>query len=313
MTRLGVPSQPRTALGQVRETLGRVEDGLGRLPGSGAAAVELVILLDEAAGRLDELEAAGANVGAERERLESAWRRMQRQARDLLREAGPALRAERERRGAEAERPWWFLDQSYAQTQRRAVGKALLVGLAVLLTVAFGWFVYERWIGPPPEVRQALRYIATGQELASGGELEAALESFEAAVALTPDDPEPLLWAGVLRQELGDAEGARENYDAARELVPGERSFLFQRGTILLQVGDTEAALVDAEAAIRLSPRWGYGFYLRASAEAEQGRIETAITDYQVAADLAHVAEDVELEAMARAQLALLEQYPQDR
>ena len=69
-------------------------------------------------------------------------------------------------------------------------------------------------------------------------------------------------------------------------------------------------ARADAERVVRLAPDWGYGFYLRASVELAEGDPEAALIDYQRAADLAQAADDPQLEAMARAQIALILQAP---
>lgn len=311
MTRLAVPSRPRSPLDEVRQALERVEMRLANLRGSGADGVEVLLLLDQVADRLEELEAAGADVRAERGRLESAWQGLQRKARLFLREVGPALRAERERRTVGPLRPWWWLDEAYGRAQRRALGRGLLVALAVVATVAVGWLAYERFLAPPPQVRQALRHAAWGQERMEAGDLAGALAKFEAAARLTPDDPEMVLWVGVLRQKLGDEEGAQAAYGVARCLGLSEKEFLLRRGTLFLEAGDLEAARADAEAAIELDPRWGYGFYLRASVEAAAGEIGAAVADYRRAADLAHIAGDTQLEAAARAQMAFFLFYPE--
>ncbi|HEC34395.1 MAG TPA: hypothetical protein ENI37_06730 [Chloroflexi bacterium] len=309
MTRLAVPSRPRSPLDEARQALDQVEARLGSLRGSGTDAVEILSLLDRAAGRLEELEAAGADMRTERVRLESVWQGLQRQARAFLREVGPALRAERERREAETLGPWWSLDRIYAQTQRRALRKRLLVALAAALVVAAGWLVYERFLAPPPSVRQALRHAARGQERLEAGDPVGALAEFEAAACLTPDDPEMLLWIGILRQRLGDEDGAQAAYEAARDLGLNDEEFLLQRGTLFLQVGDLERARADAEAVVGLSPRWGYGFYLRACVEEAAGEIQAAVADYRHAADLANAAGDAQLEATARVRMGLLIQY----
>ena len=309
MTRLAVPSRPHSPLDEVRGMLDEAEARMSSLRGTGADALEVLRLLDRAAERLERLGAAGADVRAERGRLDGIWQRLQRRAGAFLREAGPALREERSRRAGEPLRPWWSLDELHARRQRRALGRGLLVGLAVALLLVAGWAAYERFLAPPPEVRQALRHAARGQELLEAGDAVGALAEFEAAARLTPDDAETWLWIGVLRQRLGDEAGAQAAFEKVQGLGLSQEQFLVQRGTILLQIGELEPARTDAEAAVRLAPEWGYGFYLRASVEAAAGELEAALADYQRAAELAHAAGDAELEATARAQIGFLLQY----
>ncbi|HEY76212.1 MAG TPA: tetratricopeptide repeat protein [Thermoflexia bacterium] len=304
-----IPPRPHTRLDQVRETLDEIEARLPNLRGTGPKAIELLLLFDQVAETLDRLEEAGADVRAERGRLDSAWRTLRRRARVFLKEVGTDLRERREQQKEARLRPWWFLDHIHAREQRRGLLRKGLFGLIGGILLVLGWVGYERFLAPPEEVRQALRHAEEGQSWLEQGDLERALAEFEAAAALTPDDPEMWLWVGVLRQRLGDEGGAEAAFRKARNQGLAEWEFRFQRGTLLLQIGDLEAALIDAESAIELAPDWGYGYYLRASVRAMKGDIEAALIDYQQAADLAHAAEDTQLEAMARTQMALLLQY----
>jgi len=310
MARWVIRPKPHSRLDEAREALDQIEARLPSLRGTGGEAVQLLALLDRVAETLDRLEVAGADVRAERGRLDSAWQALQRHARTFLREAGDALREERDRRGPGPLRPWWYLDQAYARQQRRNLLRRGLLALGGVLLLVLTWLMYDRFLAPPPEVRQALRHADQGQDWALSGDLERALAEFEAAAALTPDDPEMWLWVGLLRQRLGDEAGANQAYEKARQQGLDEKAFHFQRGTFLLQIGDAEAAMADAESAIALAPEWGYGYYLRACVEVLQGETQAAVIDYQRAADLAQAVEDHELEAMARTQMGFLLQSP---
>lgn len=310
MTPVVIPPRPHSLLDEVREVLDQIEARLTRIPGSGPDALEILRLLDQAAERLERLEEAGADTRAERGRLDGAWQGLQRQARTFLREVGPALRAERSRRAGESLRPWWSLDGLYARHRRRVLVRWLSAGGGLLLLLVGGWMAYERFLAPPPQLRQALRHAARGQELLEAGDVAGALAEYEAAAHLTPNDPEMLLRVGVLRKMSGDETGAETAFEMARRLERSQEEFLVRRGAVFLELGDIEAARADAEEAVRLAPEWGHGFYLRASIEAMVGEFEAALADFQRAAELAHAAGDAELEAMARVQIGYLLQRP---
>ena len=309
MTKWAVPHRPTGPLDDAREALGKAGACIASISGSGPKGLEILYLLDTAASRIEDAEAAGADVRAERGRLETAWSSLRRQARVFIREVGPALADARAHRESTHPGPWWTLDLEYARMQRRSLGRAALGALTVVLLLGISWLVYEHFIAPPPEIRQAFTHIARGEERATQGDLTGALEEFEAAAALAPNEIEPHLWLGVLRQSTGDGGGAQAAYDSVRALGLEERELLLERGSLFLQLGNLEAAQQDAQAAIQLAPEWGYGHYLRASVEEAAGEIEAAIDDYRVAADLAREAEDAELEAAARVQMGLLIQY----
>ncbi|MBN1956517.1 MAG: hypothetical protein JW900_15915 [Anaerolineae bacterium] len=312
MTCPDVTLRPRSTLDQARTALERVEVTLGNLKQAGPGAIELLDLLDQIADQLDQVEAARADVRAERARLASTWGGLQKHAPLFLRQVGPALQAERERRGPAACRPWWSIDHAVAQQTRDILRQRLWLLLGIASAVLLGWLAYEQWLAPPLPLRQALRHVAAGEEYVDGGDLARALVEFETASALAPDDPETRLWIGVLRQTLGDEPGAQAAYAAARELGVEGETFLFQRGSFLLQVGNLPGARADAEAAIALAPQWGYGFLLRAAVEAATGEAAAARADYERAIALACAAGDADLEALARLQMDWLLQYEGD-
>lgn len=309
MTRLTVPSQPHSAVQPLRADLERVENHLVDLRRAGPAAIEVPLLLERAACRIAELEAAGADVRAERVRLEAAWQRLQRNARPFLRQAGAALRAERQRLGEQASGPWWQLDRRQAEVESQAYRRSGLLALTAVLLLVAAWLAYDRWLAPPAATRQALAHLANAQEQLAAGASNVALAECEAALALLPDDADALLCAGVLRQELGDADGAQQAYQAARQAGLSEGELLLQRGMLWLQVGNLAAARADAQALLSADPDGGYGFYLRAAVEVEAGNVDAAVADYQRAIECARAAGDDELEATATVQRGLLLQY----
>lgn len=310
MTRLSVPDQSNTLLDQVRQALAQIETGVANLRRSGNDPLQLLVLMDQVSRQLEMLGGVGADVRAERARLDSAWQALQRNALWVVRRAGPALREERERLGSKASGPWWWLDHNAAHQQRRRTGRALGVIAILSLCLLASLLAYELFVAPPPRERQAMRHLDRGQEAWEAGDATGALAEFEAAATLVPNDAATMLWMGVTRQELGDLEGAQAAYAAARERFVGEREFLFERGLAFVDVGDLPAARADAEAVVALSPQWGYGFYLRATVEAAEGRVEAAVADFRRAAELAHAVEDDQLESAARVQMGLLMEVP---
>lgn len=305
-----VPHKPLSRADALRETLDRLETRLVNLSGAGADGMEILFLLDEAASQIEALEAAGVDVRVERNRIDAVWEKLQRRAGQFTREAGPAVARAREQEEGQLHRPWWDIDRTYATTRRRRVVRFALAGLALLFLLVGGWWAYDRYLAPPPEVREAIRHLYRGQEAVAAGDLEQARELFESATTLRPDDYETLIYLGVLREETGDEQGAEEAYAAARALGIEERTFLFRRGLDFLEVGNLEAAAADAHAAIERAPDWGYGYYLRGVVAKRRGETEAAVADLQRAADLAHAAGDTDLESVARAEIGLMMRFP---
>jgi tetratricopeptide (TPR) repeat protein len=305
-----VPRKPLSRADAVREALDEVETRLANLQGAGASVVEVLPLLDRAATQVEALEEAGVDVRVERSRLDAAWEKLRRRAGRFTREAGPAVAQARERGEGDLRRPWWNIDRTYAVSWRRRIVRLALAGLAFLLLLAGGWWAYQRYLAPPPEVREAIRYRYRAEEEIAAGDLERARELFESVVQLRPDDPETWIFLGVLRQETGDIRAAESAYAEARALGVEERTFLFRRGLDFLEVGNLAAAAADAQATIEQDPEWGYGYYLRGVIAERREEFEAAVADLERAAELAHAAGDTELESVARAEMGLMMRFP---
>ena len=306
MGKFYVPSTARTPADRIREALGQAELLASRLRGAGPQVLELLHLLDQGADALAELEAGGADVRAERARFETVQRQLRRRQGLFLAEAGGACQEERAAVQPDPARWWWFLDEAVVQQRVRRLRRWLLGILVAALVLSGVWWAYDRFIAPPPQVRQAYQLSLSGETLAGAGDLRAALAQFEAAAALTPEDPEPWIWQGVIRSELGELDDAQAAFETARSLYQTDFDFLLDRGRAYLRVGNLDAASADIEQAILESPDSGHGYLLRSGVAMERGDYAAAVADLEQAAELAQAAGDAQLEAVARAQRAMV-------
>ena len=308
MGKFFIPSTTRTPADRVRESLDRAERRIANLRGAGPQVLELLHLLDQAAQGLEELEVSGVDVRAERVRFETVQRQLRRQQCCFLAEIGVVFQEERAAVQPERLRWWWFLDEAVARQRQRQLRRGLLGVLVAAALLLMAWLAYDRFIAPPPQVRQAFRHSNTGESLVEEGNLLAALAEFEAAAALAPDDPDLWLWRGVIHFELDELDDAEVAFDTACTLYETDFDFLLARGMTYLRVGDLTAASADAERAIVESPRSGWGYYLRASTAVGEGDYDAAVADLERAGDLARADGDAQLEAYARTQRAMVVQ-----
>jgi len=267
MGKFFVPSTARTPADRVREALDQAELLGSRLRGAGPQVLELLHLLDQGVTALAELEAAGMDVRAERVRFETVQRQLRRRQGLFLAETGVAFQEERAVVRPDRARWWWFLDEAVARQRVRRL---------------------RRWL---------LGILVTALLLSA---------EFEAAAALTPGDPEPWIWQGVIHAELGEPDDARVAFETARSLYETDFDFLLGRSRTYLRVGDLPAASADIEQAIVENPDSGQGYLLRAGIVTEQGDYAAAIADLERAAELAQAAGDTQLEAVARTQRAMV-------
>lgn len=111
-----------------------------------------------------------------------------------------------------------------------------------------------------------LAFVNWGIDKAEAGELEAAIEKFEQAVAIAPDRPEPLNNLGVALAKLGRIDEAIVYFEKAYQLDHKSAKALTMWGAALLEKGQFDAAQEKYKEAITLSPQnpepyvnWGIG------------------------------------------------------
>jgi len=304
--RLIVPLKSHSPADQVREALDRADKRLASLRGAGADALEILVVFDLAVSRLAEIEQAGADVKAEESRLDTLLAKFRRTQKLFLREAGSALRKERASIAPSRERWWWYIDEIAAEERRQKLAQSLKRSLIVVIILLVAAFVYDRFIAPPEYVREAMRYTASGESLVDQSDLVGALPEFEAGVAANPDDAGIWVWIGVVNSELGDAAAAEDAFDRARALADNNVDFLLKRSQTYQRVGNIDAAMDDVTAALAQDPNSGWAYILRGNVFAQMGDFDSALADLDTAAELAGESGDVQLEAYARTQRAMM-------
>lgn len=311
MGKLYVQSKARTRIDRLRLELDQAERVTSELGNGTARAFDLLHLLDSIEERLSDLEARDADVRVERVRFEGVQRQLRNKRRDLVSETRDDIADARA--GIETTDCgwWWFIDEIVARERRRTWLRRVIAGVAVVLLFAAAWFAYERFVAPPPEVRQAYRYIESGRLAVDEGNTVEALTKFESAGELTPNDPEPWLWSGALQTKLGRSGAAEILFQKAQALYATRFDFVLNRGRVYLESGQPERAQADVDTAIALEPDSGWGYYLRAGVAVRKGDYGTALDDLQRAIDLADENGNGRLQTMAASQRARLAQmYP---
>ena len=167
---------------------------------------------------------------------------------------------------------------------------------------------------------ESLAYTSRGQAKQRKGDVEAAIEDFEAAVGIKPDNPQIYFALGNLNERLKRNDKAIEHFgnaikynpkyadaylkrarlhqiqgrnDAAAEdlkqiaiLNPNNPRAYSQRGQLLLLIGDTDEALRCFSKALEIDPQNVDSLVNRGSLYAASGEYDLAINDFSRAVKL---------------------------
>lgn len=304
MGKLYVPAKARTPADRVRQLLSKAEQDVTSLSGAGPEALQILHAFDQIENDLSQLEQRDVDLRVERTNFETLQRQLRDRKRRFLKEAGRDLQEERERIDPARSKWWWYLDELAAKQRWRRLRRVGIAGAAVLVILTAAWLAYERFLAPPPEVGQAYRQMEMGQRQAQEEDFRGALAAFQAATELTPDEPEPWLWKGVIHDQLDNSDEAQNAFQAARRLYDTPFDFVLNRGRVYLQAGDVQHAETDVMTAIELNPDSGWSYYLRAGIAMRNGDPGTALADLDRAVTLAEKNGDAKLQALASTQRA---------
>jgi tetratricopeptide (TPR) repeat protein len=113
-----------------------------------------------------------------------------------------------------------------------------------------------------------------------------AIECFDKAIEIRPDDPVPHHARGVALYRLARDEEAIVEFNRAIELDSEYSRAYYSRGLVYKAMEDYDSALSDFCAAIEIDPKEGDYFYSRGLLFIEMDRLDEAFDDYVRACDL---------------------------
>ncbi|MBL7199526.1 MAG: tetratricopeptide repeat protein [Anaerolineae bacterium] len=282
-------------------------------PGAQAEDVlELFYLLDRLLEGYSRLNSLGIDLRAETTRLQTLHGLVSHAAplivRTLARRGG--LDRLRARHTPSIEEWWWYLDRRVAAERARRFRRWLwsATGAAVLFAVLA--VLYVRYLRPPEAVRLRHDFVYAAEAQLQKGDYVAALDSFQRALELAPEDPELSLMIGILYELLERPREAAESF-ARAEASYGDRALALsmrsQRYALLGQFDKSEA---DALEAVALDEQLALAYWSLGSAYEGQARTLEAIAAFRQCADKARQQEQNELYVIASTRLATLMQMP---
>jgi tetratricopeptide (TPR) repeat protein len=133
---------------------------------------------------------------------------------------------------------------------------------------------------PLTNPRYAEAYFYRGLLYFNNGDVEQALDDYNAAIDLAPTFYEALYRRGyIYARILGDQEQARADFDASIQIHPTAYAHC-KRGELRAAAGDVEGGLLDTTRAIELDPAYACAYYSRGNMYLNSGQPEEAVADF---------------------------------
>jgi tetratricopeptide (TPR) repeat protein len=275
---------------------------------SSEQALNLLRDLDQARTLLQQFESTELDLLPERSRFTMIQARLKKQAPSLLKALGGVTELEKQRPiPAPPQTQWWWYVDELVAAQRRRWLRGVMIGLVIALLLVGGLILlFQTVLAPSPEAVARLEAQDQAEAAIVQGSYAEALNFIEAGLAKVPDDPDLLIYKGVVQELLGDEAIARQSFNQAQTKLNDPLHFYLMRSQLNLRIGRAIEAEGDAQAAIGLDQSSAAAWLLLGQALEIQQKIDDAILAYQKASELANVNNDPQIYVTARLALGRL-------
>lgn len=287
----------------LRQMIGETEKLMVSITSASAPAV--MRQNTEAHALLDRLAAGGADMRAERSRLDTIDDRILKFSKEIVKAVGgpanfAALRNEAS--GTYSNARWWRLDDEVAAANRSRMTK-IGIGVGALAVVLLLGFLLRGVLFPPDPVGDAIFGMQAGLR---DNDMPRALSALDAGLTKVPTSTTLLAWQGLLLERMNDPR-SEQSFAKGFE-VAGEERFLLERAQVAVQMGDNDRAIADTTRALELNPNSAEAYYIRSSGFEGREELQRALEDLDKTSELAQASGNDTLYATARIRAGTLMQ-----
>jgi tetratricopeptide (TPR) repeat protein len=300
-----IESRATSPANTLRDALDKAERQVVQL--DPANIEDFLVLLDQIEEMFHGLAENRADVRPEEGRWESLLNRLSTNPGPLVNAAARAggLAQLREKHPP-AESFWWRLDAELARRRTRSIRRALIATGSVVAITAFVLWALNFFFPPDPKAVLLSNANSDIGQLVLEQKWEEALLVVEQAQQTLPDDPELLVWEGVLSEQAGDQARAQASFGLAQEiLAETPANFWLLVGNRRLEVGNLDGAQQAGEEALALDPENPQATFLLGGVAELRGDNATAIEMFNRTFDQAE-ADNPQLAVIARVRMGNL-------
>ena len=143
---------------------------------------------------------------------------------------------------------------------------------------------FDKALALEPDNVQAL--IRRGDALSQLGETSRGLVDLDRAIALSPDYAQGYFYRGLIHSRRNELWSALADYNSAIQRRPPNSDVLVSRAAIYSTFGKFDLAIKDLDAALAINKNNAHAFFNRGYVRFAQGEYQKAIADYTSAIDL---------------------------
>jgi cytochrome c-type biogenesis protein CcmH/NrfG len=304
-----IESRANSPANALRDALDLAERQIVQVDGTTIEA--FLVLLDRIEQHFAELAEINTDVRPEQVRWESLLNRISSKPGPLAAAAAQAgglanLRAKH----PPAESFWWHVDAEVARRRTQTIRRTVITVSSLVVIVGALLWALNFFFPPDPRAVLLSNTDADVQRLAMEGRWAEALALVEQAQVTLPDEPELLIWEGVLAEQIGDTARAEASLAEARSLLTDNLiGYWLQLGNQRLRVGNLAGGEAAANKALALNPNEPQATFLLADVAEGRGDIPSAIAFFNQTFDLAE-ADNPQLAVIARVRMGNLLQRP---
>jgi tetratricopeptide (TPR) repeat protein len=300
-----IESRATSPANTLRDALDKAERQVVQL--DPANIEDFLVLLDEIEQMFHGLAETQADVRPEEGRWESLLNRLSTSPGPLVNAAARAGGlAQLRKNHPPAESFWWHLDAEIVRRRARSIRRAVIATGSIVAITAFVLWALNFFFPPDPKAVLISNVNSDIGQLILEENWEAALLVVEQAQQTLPDDPELLIWEGVLAEQVGDQVRAQESFGLAQEvLADAPANFWLLVGNRRLEVGNLDGAQQAGEEALALEPENPQATFLLGGVAELRGDNATAIEMFNRTFDQAE-ADNPQLAVIARVRMGNL-------
>lgn len=161
----------------------------------------------------------------------------------------------------------------------------------------------------PAPANPAAAHAARANEAFVNGDTQTAIEEYDQAIALDPDNAALFTSRGDVHRTIGSDDAALDDYNRAITLDATYKVALNNRGLLYGRTGQYALAIADYDKSIELDPTNARLYFNRGNAQASIGTDESrtaALADFQKVQELS---DDESMRALAQQRIAELQGY----